>query len=283
MAPRRPTERDEQQQLNAGEGLYIKQVATMLGVTPAMIRSWETAGLISPPRSPSGFRLYTLTDIVRLQRIRELVRGRGVNIAGVREILEAEHPNGVSLPAVSPSASLGDRLRSLRMQRGLSLRSLASKTELSPSTISSFERSLSRPSVASLQKIASALGTNLVSLMDDGSARSASVVVKKQHRRQVKMDDPGVTIEQLAAVETQLEPLLFRIAPGASSGSSYTHDGEEFLYVLGGEFEITLDELTTYTLNEGDAMTFASVRPHRFRNPGTVDATVVWINTPPTF
>jgi quercetin dioxygenase-like cupin family protein len=80
-----------------------------------------------------------------------------------------------------------------------------------------------------------------------------------------------------------LEPLLFRIAPGASSGSSYTHDGEEFLYVLEGVFEITLDELTTYTLKEGDALTFASVRPHRFRNPGTAETTVVWINTPPTF
>lgn len=46
---------------------------------------------------------------------------------------------------------------------------------------------------------------------------------------------------------------------------------------------LTLDELTTYTLSEGDAMTFASMRPHRYGNPGNTETVIVWVNTPPTF
>lgn len=273
LKPRRRREAPEQ------EGLYIKQAAQVVGVTPAILRAWEAADLIKPARSASGFRLYTLADIVRLQQIRDLVRGRGVNVAGVREILDLDEAE----PPAPSGAGVGERLRSLRTERGMSVRQLAAETGLSPSSISSMERSLHRPSVAALQKIASALGTNLVSLMDGGPSGPSSVVVKKRGRRRIQLDNPGVTIEQLAMVETQLEPLLFRMAPGATSGNSYTHEGEEFLYVLQGLFELTLDELTTYTLSEGDAMTFASVRPHRYRNPGSTETVIVWVNTPPTF
>jgi quercetin dioxygenase-like cupin family protein len=67
------------------------------------------------------------------------------------------------------------------------------------------------------------------------------------------------------------------------SEESYLHEGEEFLYVLTGTFEITLEEMDTYVLEAGAAMTFASNRPHRWRNPGAVETQVLWVNTPPTF
>lgn len=282
MVPRPAVTPKEPQQSKPSEGLYIKQVASMIGVSPTVLRSWEASGLVNPARSSSGFRVYTLEDVIRLQRIRDLTRGQGVNLAGVRAILDSTREGDVTTKA-EPTTALGDRLRSLRAESGLSLRDLASKTGLSASFISAIERSATRPSVASLQKLASALGTNLVSLMDEKGTQASSVVVKKSDRRQVELNNPGVTIEELATVETQLEPLMFHAAPGAGSGSSYTHDGEEFIYVLEGLFEITLDELERYTLEAGDAMTFASIRPHRFRNPGKSEAVVLWINTPPTF
>src|SRR2546429_5293329 len=77
--------------------------------------------------------------------------------------------------------------------------------------------------------------------------------------------------------------LLFRVKPGGGSGESYTHEGEEFLHVLRGEFEIWLDKSEHYQLKRGDSLYFESSTPHRWKNPGRKEAWVLWINTPPTF
>ncbi|MDQ7088395.1 MAG: cupin domain-containing protein [Acidobacteriota bacterium] len=73
------------------------------------------------------------------------------------------------------------------------------------------------------------------------------------------------------------------IPPGGGSGESYTHAGEEFLYVFEGCVEVTLDEIEIHLLEEGDAMIFPSDLAHRLRNPGDTTARALWINTPPTF
>ena len=72
-------------------------------------------------------------------------------------------------------------------------------------------------------------------------------------------------------------------APGASSGGSYHHEGEEFLYMISGTCDIWLDEVEHYYLQEGDSLCFASSQTHRWSNPSTQPAVLLWINTPPTF
>jgi mannose-6-phosphate isomerase-like protein (cupin superfamily) len=79
-----------------------------------------------------------------------------------------------------------------------------------------------------------------------------------------------------------MEPHLFRVAPQAVSGDSYTHEGEEFLYVLRGQLAITL-ETGEYRLKAGDSFYFESETPHHWKNPGRVETCVLWVNTPPTF
>ena len=64
-----------------------------------------------------------------------------------------------------------------------------------------------------------------------------------------------------------MEPHLFRVAPEAGSGESYTHEGEEFLYVLRGELAITLEK-KEYRLKTGDSFYFESATPHHWKNPG---------------
>jgi quercetin dioxygenase-like cupin family protein len=79
-----------------------------------------------------------------------------------------------------------------------------------------------------------------------------------------------------------MEPHLFRIAPQSGSGESYTHEGEEFLYILQGELQISLQE-EEYRLRPGDSFYFESHTPHRWINPGRDETWVLWVNTPPTF
>jgi quercetin dioxygenase-like cupin family protein len=79
-----------------------------------------------------------------------------------------------------------------------------------------------------------------------------------------------------------MEPHLFRVAPGAGSGESYSHLGEEFLYVTSGRLVITLGD-QEFRLRTGDSFYFESKKQHRWYNPGKKDAVILWINTPPTF
>jgi mannose-6-phosphate isomerase-like protein (cupin superfamily) len=89
-------------------------------------------------------------------------------------------------------------------------------------------------------------------------------------------------MELLAWGNTVMEPHLFRISPRSGSGESYTHEGEEFLYVLRGELRISVAE-EEYRLKPGDSFYFESATPHRWFNPGRTETRVLWVNTPPTF
>ena len=71
---------------------------------------------------------------------------------------------------------------------------------------------------------------------------------------------PGVRMELLAWGNTVMEPHLFRIAPKAGSGESYTHEGEEFLFVLRGELRMALNGRGV-SPQSGDSFYFESATP----------------------
>lgn len=266
----------------APHGVYVKQVAKMLGISPSAIRSWEDEGLVTPARSKSGYRVYAIADVRRLTRIRDL-REQGLNAPGIRRILE-EEGGGQAIPDPSLGQDgLGTRLRHLRSLQGSSLRDIAERTGLSASYLSSVERSVSSPSIASLQKIASALGTNIPGLLGGSEDDAKQEVVRREARPVLNQREDGVTLHRLAVNETMLEPLLFTLSPGAGSQEPYEHDGEEFILVTEGSFEITLDGANTHRLEAGDSITFRSRRPHSWTNPGENQCVLVWVNTPPTF
>src|SRR3972149_6994293 len=71
------------------EALYMISIAARLaGVHPQTLRIYERKKLISPSRSPGSTRLYSEEDIKRLRYIQELTHKLGVNLAGVKMILE---------------------------------------------------------------------------------------------------------------------------------------------------------------------------------------------------
>ena len=252
----------------------------MLGVSPWVLRAWESEGLIAPARTASGYRVFTAEDLHRLRRIRDLV-GEGLNPAGVRRVLDADERPGDDRPR-PPHTSVHDRIRLLRKRQGISLRQLAATAGMSASSVSAIERGLSAPSVGTLQRLAAALDTTVPGLLD--TPRPQRQLVVRPHERQVlDMETPGVVFENLYASETVLQSILISVEPGHGSQESYSHEGEEFIYVVEGQLEVTLDELYTYRLGPQDAMTFDSKRPHRWHNPGTVRTVTVWVNTPPTF
>jgi DNA-binding transcriptional MerR regulator len=255
--------------------LKIGDVARRVGVSPSVIRSWEKLGLTRPHRTESKYRLYNSDDVKLLKRARFLRKVRGMNAPAIVELLRRE---GRTQPAVAVGA-IGAHLRKLREGRKLSLAQVAQAVGVSVGFMSALERSQMSGSVGTLRKLARFYKTNILEFFDADGASSRQV---QPAQRKALEAGPGVRMELLAWGNTVMEPHLFRVASQAGSGDSYSHEGEEFLYLLRGELTITLEK-QEYRLKAGDSFYFESATPHHWKNPGRAETWVLWVNTPPTF
>jgi DNA-binding transcriptional MerR regulator/mannose-6-phosphate isomerase-like protein (cupin superfamily) len=255
----------------------IGDVARAVGMSPSVIRTWESLGLTRPQRTESKYRLYSAADVKLLKRARFLRRVRGLNAPAIVELLKRE---GVVRPSSNGhSAAIGLRLRQLRMRRNLSLAKVARAVDISVGFLSAIERSQMSASISTLRRLARFYKTNILDFFE--AAESNSRLVRPAGRKVLEAG-PGVRMELLAWGNTVMEPHLFRIAPNAGSGESYTHEGEEFLLVMRGQLQLALDG-QEYSLKSGDSFYFESTTPHRWKNPGRSETWVLWVNTPPTF
>jgi DNA-binding transcriptional MerR regulator/uncharacterized cupin superfamily protein len=257
--------------------LKIGDVARKVGVSPSVIRAWENLGLTRPRRTESKYRLYTAEDVRLLKRARFLRKVRGLNAAAILQLLKRE---GRVRPSADGNAgAIGTQLRQLRAKRRLSLAQVARAVGISVGFLSALERSQMSGSVGTLRKLARFYKTSILDFFGAHDARRMQV---RPEQRKVLDAGPGVRMELLAWGDTVMEPHLFRVSAGSGSGDSYTHEGEEFLYVLRGELAITVNE-NEYRLKRGDSFYFESATPHRWKNPGRIETWVLWVNTPPTF
>ncbi len=257
--------------------LRISEAARRVGISSSALRAWEVLGLVTPRRTESRYRMYTEADVRLLQRAMFLRRARGLNPAAIVHVLKRQ--GIVSAPA-EHAVLPGQRFRRLRVRRGLSLAQVARATGVSIGFLSALERGQMRSSVGTLQRIARYYRTNILALFE--AARENPRVVRPAQRK-ILETTAGVRMELLAWGNTAMEPHLFRVKPNAGSGESYAHEGEEFLHILRGEFEIWLSNEEHYRLKTGDSLYFESSTPHRWRNPGKTETWLLWVNTPPTF
>lgn len=259
--------------------LRISEVAKIVGISPSVLRAWENLGLVSPSRTQSKYRLYSPLDVRVLKRAQFLRRARGMNAPAIVHLLKTQ--GMLSAATSKPKAkSIGPRLRRLRMQRLLSLGHVARAVGVSIGFLSAIEREQMSASIATLRRLARFYQINILSLFDPSEANPGRV---RPSERKVLDAGPGVRMELLSWGNTMMEPHLFRIAPSAGSGESYAHEGEEFLYILRGNLEISLADGERLCLEEGDSFYFESSNEHRWKNPGKKEALVLWVNTPPTF
>jgi DNA-binding transcriptional MerR regulator/uncharacterized cupin superfamily protein len=263
----------------AGESLKVGEVAQQLGVSASMVRSWEKLGLGRPARSQGRYRLYSNDDLRVLRRAIYLRRVKGLNAPAILSQLKQDgllnhHAAG---PAEEPS--IGPRFRKLRLQRGESLATVANAVGVSIGFLSNLERSQSGASIGIMRKLAQYFGLNILDLFNP--IEGTGPLVRPQDRKALK-GGPGVRMELLASGKITMEPHLFRVAPGAGSGQPYSHEGEEFLYLVSGRLSIRLAD-EEFLLRAGDSFYFNSKTEHRWSNPGKSETLILWINTPPTF
>jgi DNA-binding transcriptional MerR regulator/uncharacterized cupin superfamily protein len=258
--------------------LRISEVAHRVGISSSALRAWEALGLVAPQRTKSRYREYSESDVRMLRRAIFLRRARGLNPAAIVHVLKRQGHTVATPPATTRVP--GQRFRRLRTRRGLSLAQVARATGVSVGFLSALERGQMRSSIATLRRIARFYRTNILSLFEAAEENPRLV---RPAQRKILETTPGVRMELLAWGHTAMEPHLFRVRPGGGSGESYAHEGEEFLHVLRGDFEIWLNNGEHYRLKPGDSLYFESSTPHRWKNPGRSETWLLWVNTPPTF
>ncbi len=173
-------------------------------------------------------------------------------------------------PADNLLAQLGDRLRSLRKTRGMTLSSLAQATGFTKSYLSRIELSQKTPPIASLAEIARALNVDLAYFFQDRTVapRRSWCVVRAGEKRPVVRGGTafGYDYASLAYnLERQhMEPFLFRFPADLEKHVYFEHDGEEFIYVLKGGVEFKIGD-EVLVLRAGDSLYFDARIPHKGR------------------
>jgi DNA-binding transcriptional MerR regulator/mannose-6-phosphate isomerase-like protein (cupin superfamily) len=264
-----------------GSSVGIGEMAKTVGLSPSTLRAWEAAGLSSPQRDAWGRRCYSRSETERLREIKRLRDETGLSLREINQrLIERDGRPSAASPHHGENR-VAQRLRGLRNQLGLTVRQVAERTGLSASYVSSVENGYTRPSVSGLLKLSQAYGANILSFYGP-SPEPRRRLVRSGAAEVIAMGDPGVGVALLTPHEGAIELHLFELAPGASSGGSYRHDGDEFWYVLAGTLGVWLDD-EFFRLEAGDCLSFASTDEHRFANLAQGVTTFLGGNTPSTF
>jgi transcriptional regulator with XRE-family HTH domain len=191
---------------------------------------------------------------------------------------------------------LGPRLRAIRLRRGLSLRELARRLELSPSSISQIETGKMQPSVRTLYAFVSEFGVTVDEVLfdqeqpPDGASTSApesspavagpGLAVQRAEGRPTITLNSGVTWERLMFwADEDVEFIEATYPPGGSSGPDNElgrHSGHEFGYILNGILRVVVG-FDEFVLGAGDSITFPSPTPHRLSNDGSETVRAIWV------
>lgn len=175
---------------------------------------------------------------------------------------------------------IGEKIRQLRMERGLTQEELADRAELSKGFISQMERDLTSPSIATLEDLLICLGSDLHTFFSEPEVHP---VVFEEEDYFVKEDEErGSEICWVVpnAQKNMMEPIRLKLLPGGSTMTENPHEGEEFGYVLKGSIEVHLGA-ETYPVKEGGSFYLYPSKEHYLTSE--TGAEVIWVSTPPSF
>lgn len=178
----------------------------------------------------------------------------------------------------------GDKIRSVRERRSLTLRDVAEKAGVSESLVSQIERNRVSPAIDTLLALAEVLEIDLEYLFADLRKDRALKIVRKGERSSFRTK-PGILYERLAQVEEQgrdgIEAYDITITEGAETGNTeYGHPGWELGIVESGMAKLTVGN-QTHVLKSGDSVSFRADSPHTLANNGSKPLRVFWVVTPP--
>lgn len=165
---------------------------------------------------------------------------------------------------------IGEKIKNVREEKGISLAELAEKSGFSSALLSQIENHMISPPLGTLIKIGRALEVPIGHFFED-KIDAPFVIVRSAERKHVSRVASkegvkfGYSYESLAQDKKNrfMEPFLVTLEPATKKDrNAYSHEGEEFIFVLEGEMEVTLEDHTD-VLKPGDCIYFDSKLRHR--------------------
>ena len=179
--------------------------------------------------------------------------------------------------------SIGDKIKSLRMKKKYTLKQLSEETGLSTGFLSQLERGMSSIAIDSLAKITEVLGVDLSSFFENTESPQKDIV-----KRSFDMPPTYVTPQILYYNHCgdneshDLFPRVFHLMPFANADDAlemYSHEGEEFIYILEGIVTVYVGDMQ-YILYPGDSVHIRSNTEHNWMNRTNKMAKLLTVNFP---
>jgi transcriptional regulator with XRE-family HTH domain len=175
---------------------------------------------------------------------------------------------------------LGQKIRALRIERGMTLEDVVSRSGLTRSWLSKVENFRVTPSLQGLAEIARALGVPVARLLEDLDKRPDFVIVKQGDGLRIARDREfsNISYESLAheRPDRAMDPFVLTVPAGGGRSKALSHEGEEFLRVLSGRVRFHFGQ-TEHDLSAGDSLYFDACTPHRLSNPWSKPAQVLCV------
>ena len=194
------------------------------------------------------------------------------------------HVNQSEKPAVAETAmptGIGGQLRALRASRGLSLAQVAEGTDISKSFLSLVEAGRSDITIGRLMRIVEFFGITVNDLLSQDPGSQVTVTRAESQR---VLSSPSEGIDDVLLIpdaERAMMPFVAVFSPGGSNSEHATHEGEEFGYVMEGEFILDIAGQEPIELRPGDSVYFPGSRPHAYRNASDGESRLLCVVTPP--
>ncbi|HEY6839164.1 MAG TPA: XRE family transcriptional regulator [Geobacteraceae bacterium] len=166
--------------------------------------------------------------------------------------------------------NIGVKIKKLRLAKKLTLQAVAKETGFSPALISQIENNNVSPPIATLSKIAKFFDVKIGMFFTEEEEECRYEVVRRGERKQIPRvisrsgTSQGYSYESLSfrKQNKKMEPFLRTVTEKAAEENTYSHDGEEFLFIMKGLAELLLDN-ERIPLEEGDCVYFDSSLKHR--------------------
>jgi len=185
-------------------------------------------------------------------------------------------PMGAKAGANPPTPSVGEVIRRLRLQRGLSVRGLAEQAGISASFLGAVERGESDIALGRLAQVAGSLDHDVASLLGyslrQATPRTIEPVTSKRSRGR------GVDFAAFRVPGTHLELLVASFEPGTQFDDTVTHAGIDVMYIARGELVLVVEN-EDYPLREGECVVWPSSHTHTMRNDSDQSAVAVGFTT----
>lgn len=177
------------------------------------------------------------------------------------------------------SLSVGDKIRELRLRKGLSIEELAKRTGISGASLEQIEARDLSPSLGTIVSLAATLQVPVGELFGD-CGESPFCIVRSDNRTSVSRFSPSYSYEGLGLQKKnrQMEPFLVTLHPDkVHKAEANQHIGEEFIFVLEGKVEVEILDHRDI-LCKGDSIYYDSNVPHTIKcydeHPATLLAVI---------